>query len=60
MWLCPHCESALDDFRERCVVCGRYREEWEHLFRFCIHCGTKYNLSPDNNYCINCGEKLEE
>lgn len=60
MWLCPYCESALDDFRERCVVCGKCREERKDTFRYCIYCGIRYNLSPENQFCVNCGRKLDD
>jgi RNA polymerase subunit RPABC4/transcription elongation factor Spt4 len=58
MWLCPYCESVLDDKQTRCAVCGHHKLYEFGETRYCIYCGTKYIVSADTRFCIICGKPL--
>lgn len=60
MWLCPRCESAIEDKNIRCPVCGEYREGKEEVILFCTQCGKKYLVNSENIYCTRCGNKLTD
>lgn len=59
MWLCGNCDAANEEKDSHCVVCDRVRiNDMTGKFQFCMECGTKYVVSPDARFCINCGCKL--
>lgn len=60
MWICPHCESVIDDKHKQCLVCAKFPDETNKSTQYCIHCGMKYIVNYESRYCICCGYKLNE
>lgn len=59
MWICPTCESSVEDNKKKCPACGRFEDQKDGSQQYCTMCGTKYIINIHERFCINCGHKLE-